>query len=153
MSLIWAKHRSNQHNIITAARYMFGQFGKCHLISEIIFEIINDKGNFCKHMFVNNTRSSGGMIPLHDDVIKWNHFPRYLPLCGEFSGHRRIPLTKASVFIHLCLNKRLSKQSRSWWLETPSRSLWHHCNADCRMIAGTMETMFLMVEFGNHLPC
>ena len=32
----------------------------------------------------------------HDDVIKWKYFPRYWPLCGEFTGHRWIPLTKAS---------------------------------------------------------
>ena len=32
----------------------------------------------------------------HDDVIKWKHFPRYWPLCGEFTGQRRIPRTKAS---------------------------------------------------------
>ena len=32
----------------------------------------------------------------HDDVIKWKHFPRHWPLCGEFTGHRWIPLTKAS---------------------------------------------------------
>ena len=24
----------------------------------------------------------------HDDVIKWEHFPRYGPLWGEFTGHR-----------------------------------------------------------------
>ena len=30
------------------------------------------------------------------DVIKWKHFPRYWPLCGEFTGHRWIPRTKAS---------------------------------------------------------
>ena len=28
------------------------------------------------------------------------------------------------------LNKRLSKQSRRWWFETPSNSLWRHCNDD-----------------------
>ena len=38
------------------------------------------------------------------------------PLCGEFTGHRWIPLTKASdaelwCFLDLRLNKRLSKQS------------------------------------------
>ena len=30
------------------------------------------------------------------DVIKWKHSPRHWPLCGEFTGHGRIPLTKAS---------------------------------------------------------
>ena len=56
------------------------------------------------------------------------------PLCGEFTGHRRIPLTKASgaelwCFFGLRLNKRLSKQPRRWWFETPSHPLWCHCNA------------------------
>ena len=32
----------------------------------------------------------------HDDVIKWKYFPRYLPSCGEFTGHRWIHRTKAS---------------------------------------------------------
>ena len=60
-------------------------------------------------------------------------------LCGEFTGHRWIPLTKASdaelsCFFDLRLNKRLSKQSWGWWFEMPSRSLWHHCSAtDPRM--------------------
>ena len=54
------------------------------------------------------------------------------PLCWEFIGHRWISLTKASdtkfdVFFDL-LNKRLSKQSSHRWFETPSRSLWRHCN-------------------------
>ena len=33
------------------------------------------------------------------------------------------------VFFDLRLNKRLSKQWRRWWSETPFRSLWRHCNA------------------------
>ena len=55
--------------------------------------------------------------------------------CGEFTGHRWIPRTQRpvtrsfDVFFDLRLNKRLSKQSWGWWLETPSRSLWRHCNA------------------------
>ena len=34
----------------------------------------------------------------------------------------------ALMFFYMLLNKRLSKQSRRRWLETPSRSLWRHCN-------------------------
>ena len=33
---------------------------------------------------------------IHDVVIKWKHFPRYWPLCGEFADNRWIPFTKAS---------------------------------------------------------
>ena len=32
------------------------------------------------------------------------------------------------VSFDLCPNKRLSKQSWGWWFETPSHSLWRHCN-------------------------
>ena len=55
-------------------------------------------------------------------------------LCGEFTGPRWIPHTKASdaelwdVIFDLPLNKRLSKQSWGWWLETLSRPLWRHRN-------------------------
>ena len=55
------------------------------------------------------------------------------PVCEEFTDHRWIPHTKASarsfdILFDLSLIKRLSKQSWGWWFETPSRSLWRHCN-------------------------
>ena len=54
-------------------------------------------------------------------------------LCGEFTGHRwfptQRPVTRSfDVFFGVRLNKRLGKQSWSWWFETPSRSLWRHSN-------------------------
>ena len=59
------------------------------------------------------------------------------PLCGEFTGHRWIPsqrpVTRSfNVFFDLRLKKRLSKQSRRRWFETPSSSLWRHCNVGCK---------------------
>ena len=52
------------------------------------------------------------------------------PVTGEFLSQR--PVTRSfDVFFDLRLNKRLSKQSRGWWFETPSRSLWYHCNVRC----------------------
>ena len=53
------------------------------------------------------------------------------PFCGEFTGHfpsQRPGAWSFSVFFDGGLNKRLSKQSRRWWFETPSCSLWRHCN-------------------------
>ena len=41
-------------------------------------------------------RWQGDTCIFHDDVIKWKHFPRYWPFGGELTGHRWIPLTKAS---------------------------------------------------------
>ena len=49
------------------------------------------------------------------------------PVTGEFPAQR--PVTRSfHVFFDLRLNKRLNKQSWGWWFETPSRSLWRHCN-------------------------
>ena len=54
-------------------------------------------------------------------------WPGNSPVTGEFPLQR--PLTRRfDVFLDLRLNKRLSTQSWGWWFETPSRSLWRHCN-------------------------
>ena len=67
-------------------------------------------------------------------VSRWLHemetFSALLAICGgnspvpgEFPTQR--PVTRSfDVFFDLHLNKRLSKQSRGWWFETPSRPLW-----------------------------
>ena len=50
-----------------------------------------------------------------------------LPVPGEFPAQR--PVTRSvDVFFDLRLNKRPSKHWRGWWFETPSCSLWRHCN-------------------------
>ena len=54
-------------------------------------------------------------------------------LCGEFTGPGEFPTQRPvtrsfDVFFDLRLNKRLSKQPWGWWFETPSGSLWRHCN-------------------------
>ena len=56
------------------------------------------------------------------------------PLCGEFTGPGEFPTQRPvmrsfDVFFDMRLNKRLSKQPWGWWFETPSWSLWRHCNA------------------------
>ena len=55
------------------------------------------------------------------------------PLCGEFTVHRWIPLTKASdvefwCFLWSAPNKCLSKQSWGWWFGTPLCHSWRHCD-------------------------
>ena len=46
---------------------------------------------------------------------------------GEISSQK--PVTRnIDVFFDVCLNKRLSKQSRCRLFETPYCSLWRHCN-------------------------
>ena len=66
-------------------------------------------------------------------------FSALLALCagnsavtGEFPSQR--PVTRSfDVFFDLRWNKRLSKQSRRRGFETPSHSLWCHCNEICHM--------------------
>ena len=60
----------------------------------------------------------------------WRHqmetFPALLALC---EGNPPRPVTRSfDVFFDLRLNKRLSKQSMRRWFNTPSRSLWSHCD-------------------------
>ena len=54
-------------------------------------------------------------------------------LCGDSSVTAGFPTERlvtqsVDVFFGLRLNKQLSKQSSSWWFETPSRTLWRQCN-------------------------
>ena len=49
------------------------------------------------------------------------------PVTGEFPPQRPV-MRSFDVFFYLRLNKRLSKQYWSWWFQTPSRSLWRHCD-------------------------
>ena len=49
------------------------------------------------------------------------------PVTGEFPPQR--PVTRSfDIFFEIRMNKQLSKQSRRWWFETSSRSLWRHCD-------------------------
>ena len=68
----------------------------------------------------------------------WRHqmetFSSLLVLCegnssvtGGFPSQRQVTRS-LDVYFDLRLNKRLRKQSRHRWFETPSRSLWRHCN-------------------------
>ena len=54
---------------------------------------------------------------------------RNSPVTGEFPPQRPV-MRSFDVFFDLRPNKRLSKQSWGWCFQTPSCSLWRHCNAD-----------------------
>ena len=71
---------------------------------------------------------------------------------GELPAQR--PVTQSfDVFFDLCLNKWLSKQSCGWWFETPSRSLWGHCNVKQashyirhELLASMLETTLVFIS-------
>ena len=56
----------------------------------------HDKFRFLQYKYVIITGFTLANSLIHDDVIKWKHFRVTEPLCREFTGHRWIPLTKAS---------------------------------------------------------
>ena len=56
------------------------------------------------------------------DVIKWKRVTQ--PSCGEFTRHSEVELW---CFLWSA-DKGSSKRSGRGWFETPSRSLWRHCN-------------------------
>ena len=49
------------------------------------------------------------------------------PVTDEFPAQRPV-MRSFDVFSDLCLNKRFSKHSWGWWLETPLHPLWRHSN-------------------------
>ena len=64
------------------------------------------------------------------------------PVTGEFPAQR--PVTRSfDVFFDLRLNKRYSKQSWGWWFETPSCSLWRHCNVELAFIVMMVAVVLL----------
>ena len=66
------------------------------------------------------------------------------PVTGEFPSQR--PVTRSfDVFFDLRLNEPLSKQCWGWWFETPSWSLWRHCNEG--------EGTVLQYRLMTLLPC
>ena len=49
------------------------------------------------------------------------------PVTGEFPSQS--PVKRSfDVFFDLRHFEWMSKQSLGWWVETPSRPLWRHCN-------------------------
>ena len=58
------------------------------------------------------------------------------PVPGEFTA--QWPVTRSfDVFFDMRPNKRLSKQSRGWWFETPSRPKWRHYNDTLCVVINT----------------
>ena len=74
---------------------------------------------------------------------------RNSPVTGEFPAQR--PMTRSfDVSLDLRLNQQMSKQWIRWWLETPLRSLWHHCN-DCPIWIPSIQQQLLCIVPFNAL--
>ena len=83
---------------------------------------------------------------------KMETFSALLALCAGNSPVTSVfpspsPVTQSfDVSFDLHLNKPLSKQSWGWWFETPSRPLWHHCNAIYDSLGNMPYTQYTKVS-------
>ena len=81
-------------------------------------------------------------------------FSMLLALCvgnsqvtSEFPSQK--PVTRSfDIFFDLRLNKLLIKQTKRWWFEMPSHSLWCHCNEDIVSVVW-YETQVGSENFGH----
>ena len=101
----------------------------------VVLSEFNIKNHFTSIWTIITLKS--GIIYLMMTSSNGNIFRVTGHLCGEFTGPRWIPHTKASDAELWCLlwsrpNKRLSKQWWGWWFETQSCPLWRHRNVERR---------------------
>ena len=86
----------------------------------------------CARHFTLDAHSSRTIACYHV-FMPWRHqvgtFSASLALCQGGFPLQRPMIQSFDAFFNLRLNKRLNKQSRLRWVETPSSSLWLHCNA------------------------
>ena len=106
-----------RHSVI-ALKLLHGLMKGCAWVSETSFQL--KRNMLCKHFqcrFLDHlmTSSNGNILRVTGPL--WGEFPSQRPVTWSFE-----------IFFDLRLNKRLSKPSRDWCFETPSRSLWRHCN-------------------------
>ena len=91
----------------------FSDFSAIYILFWYIWSInLNLFDSFCNIVYFRQDRQWCSYI--HDDVIKWNHFPRYWPFVRGIHRSRWIPRTMASD---------------AELFETPPWSLLRQCNA------------------------
>ena len=110
-----------------------------------------------KYIYMFRLITVGALMNCCPRLTWWHHrmetFSALLALCagnspvtGEFLSQRAVTRS-FDFFFDLRLNKRLRKQSWGWWFETPSRSLWRHCN-ECqhRLLSNRQKVLHRNIE-------
>ena len=104
------------------ASVMFGYINPSSLTNQRVLPDGNIHIMWPKMCVIYRMTSSNGNIPALLAICAGNS-----PVTDEFPSQR--PVTRSfNVFFDLHPNKRFSKQSWGRRFETPSRSLWRHCN-------------------------
>ena len=120
----WELHK---RPLVGILNYCFPTKYKMLMLKDVAYELEKSLKNYM-----------GFGVPCFDcwngDVIKWKHFPRYWPFVRGI--HRWITLTKASdrelwCFLWSAPEKIawVNNRNARRWFETPSHTLWRHCNS------------------------
>ena len=78
------------------------------------------------------------MDAIHDDIIKWKHFPHYWPFVmnSPVNSPHKGQWREALMFSLICAwTNGLVNNRKRWWFEMPSCSLWRHCNGNFLMMS------------------
>ena len=123
---VWHRRRQNTSNILMDHSYKpIGYMLSMHKSSSVT--CIYGWSLTTPFTYRNHLQSSRWRHQMETFSALLELFAGNSPVPGEFPAQR--PVTPSfDVFCDLHPIKRWSKQSRGWWLEMPSRSLWHHCN-------------------------
>ena len=115
---------------------------KCDLRQRYCFQFLG-KYIFLRHIFAWSSHCTWWHHQMETfckllALYEWN------PLVTDGFPSQRPAMRSFDVFFDQRLNKQLSKQSRCWWFEMPSHSLWCHCNDG-------MEHCMMTSSYGNIL--
>ena len=89
-----------------------------------------------QNMGVMTTSSNGNLFHVTDPL--WGE----TLVTGGFPSQRSVTRS-LDIFFDFRLNKQSKKQSRGWWFETPSRSIWRHRNVKTKLFS------ISLTEIGN----
>ena len=131
-------HWCNRWNLVMEKLFHLTLYNGCNYLSmlEVKLMPVGKRGLWGYRMHCCLHLASGGDVS--GMMTSSNNFSSLLSLCegnppviDGFPSQRQ--MTRSfDVSFDLRLNKQLSKRSRGWWFETPSCSLWRHCNAPRR---------------------
>ena len=122
----------NPHNIHPIVRPLRARYGVILSVQTVSYTTSVTTLMYAISCYI-GPRYNGNRL-YHDDVIKWKHFSRYWPFVqgihrSSVNSPHKGQWRETLMFSLICaLNKRLNKQWWGCWVETPSQSLWHHCN-------------------------
>ena len=80
---------------------------------------------------------------MHDDIIKWKHFPRYWPFVwgihwSPVNSPHRGQWRGALMLSLICARINGWVNNCEGWFETPSCSLWHHSNVHSTFVTAML---------------